>query len=135
MSALVTARNLTRRFGSRRGLFGRERSMIAVNDLSLDIERGRVVGVVGESGCGKSTLARLILRLIEPSEGGVGFDGVDLMTLPARELRLLRRRMQMVFQDPYSAVDPRYRIRDALLEVFESQPLNRAEEARAVAAG
>jgi oligopeptide/dipeptide ABC transporter ATP-binding protein len=127
MSVLVTARNLTRRFGSRRGLFGRERTMIAVNELSLDIERGRVVGVVGESGCGKSTLARLILRLIEPSEGGVTFDGVDLMTLPAKELRLLRRRMQMVFQDPYSAVDPRYRIRDALLEPFQVQDLRPAD--------
>ncbi|HWA44528.1 MAG TPA: ABC transporter ATP-binding protein [Hypericibacter adhaerens] len=132
MSALVAARDLSRRFTSRRGLFGRERSMTAVNELSLDIERGRVTGVVGESGCGKSTLARLILRLIEPSEGSVTFDGVDLMRLPARELRLLRRRMQMVFQDPYSAVDPRYRIKDALLEPFQVQDMRPADPEKAV---
>jgi peptide/nickel transport system ATP-binding protein len=131
MSGLVAARNLSRRFASRRGLFAQERSMMAVNALSLDIEQGRVVGVVGESGCGKSTLARLILRLIEPSEGSVTFDGVDLMRLPARELRLLRRRMQMVFQDPYSAVDPRYRIRDALLEPFQVQDMRPADPERA----
>jgi oligopeptide/dipeptide ABC transporter ATP-binding protein len=97
--------------------------MMAVNELSLEIERGRVVGVVGESGCGKSTLARLILRLIEPSAGSVTFDGIDLMRLPSAELRRLRRRMQMVFQDPYSAIDPRYRIREALLEPFQVQGL------------
>jgi oligopeptide/dipeptide ABC transporter ATP-binding protein len=123
MSALVSARDLSRRFTSRRGLFGHERSMMAVNALSLDVERGRVVGVVGESGCGKSTLARLILRLIEPSAGSVTFDGIDLMGLPAGELRKLRQRMQMVFQDPYSAIDPRYRIREALLEPFQVQGL------------
>ena len=118
---LVEIRGLTREFTSGSGLFSQRRSMRAVNDVSLDVPRGRVTGVVGESGCGKSTLARLALRLIEASEGTVTVDGVDLGSLPAGELRKLRRRMQMVFQDPYSAIDPRYTIHKALLEPYNIQ--------------
>ena len=98
--ALLTTRGLTRRFTSGGGLLRAGRSMTAVRDVTLAIPRGSVTGVVGESGCGKSTLARLVLRLIEPTEGSVRFDGAELTALPARELRRLRRRMQMVFQDP-----------------------------------
>jgi len=76
---------------------------------------------VGESGCGKSTLARLILRLIEPSGGTVAFDGDDLLAKTPAQMRKLRARMQMVFQDPYSAIDPRYTIRRAVAEPFEVQ--------------
>ncbi len=123
MSPLVTVRNLSRRFTSRRGLFGAARVMTAVNDVSFEVPRGQVLGVVGESGCGKSTLARLILHLIAPSAGSVAFDGVELDSVRPRELRALRRRMQMVFQDPYSSIDPRYTVRDALLEPFRVQRL------------
>jgi oligopeptide/dipeptide ABC transporter ATP-binding protein len=118
---IITTRDLTRAFTSRRGMFGPVRTIRAVNGVSLDVPRGKVTGVVGESGCGKSTLARLVLRLIEASEGSVMFDGVDLGTLPAADLRKLRRRMQMVFQDPYSSIDPRYTIRRALLEPYRVQ--------------
>ena len=118
---IVTVRHLTRAFTSRRGMFGPKRIMRAVNDVSLDVPRGKVTGIVGESGCGKSTLARLVLRLIEASAGKVLFEGVDLGTLPAADLRKLRRRMQMVFQDPYSSIDPRYTIRRALLEPYQVQ--------------
>ncbi len=90
--------------------------MTAVADVTLDIPRGQVTGVVGESGCGKSTLARLVLRLLDANRGQVVFDGVDLATLSAGALRPWRRRMQLVFQDPYSSIDPRYTIRAALLE-------------------
>ena len=130
---LVTIRGLTREFNSRRGLLGPKRSMRAVNDVSLDVPRGRVTGVVGESGCGKSTLARLVLRLIDATEGTVNFDGIDLASLSAANLRKLRRRMQMVFQDPYSAIDPRYTIRQALLEPFRVQGIKL--EAKQAAAG
>lgn len=118
---LVTMRGLTREYSSSSGLFGPRRSMRAVNDVSLDVPRGKVTGVVGESGCGKSTLARLVLRLIDASAGSVTVNGVDLGTLSTAELRKLRRNMQMVFQDPYSAIDPRYSIREALLEPFHVQ--------------
>ncbi len=119
--ALLTTRNLTRRFSSGGGLLRPARIMTAVRDLTIAIPRGSVTGVVGESGCGKSTLARLLLSLIEPSEGHVTFDGVDLTSLPAGELRRMRRRMQMVFQDPYSSLDPRYTIADVLAEPFRVQ--------------
>jgi oligopeptide/dipeptide ABC transporter ATP-binding protein len=118
---LVRITGLTRAYSSSGGLFGKTRTMRAVNDVSLDVPRGRVTGVVGESGCGKSTLARLVLRLIDATSGTVAVNGVDLASLSATELRKLRRNMQMVFQDPYSAIDPRYSIRRALLEPFEVQ--------------
>jgi oligopeptide/dipeptide ABC transporter ATP-binding protein len=121
MIDLLEVRNLSKQFTSRRGLFGRSRTMHAVNDVSFRMARGRVVGVVGESGCGKSTLARLILRLIEPSSGGVSFEGIDLLKQQPREMRRLRARMQMVFQDPYSAIDPRYTIAAAVMEPFQIQ--------------
>jgi oligopeptide/dipeptide ABC transporter ATP-binding protein len=95
--------------------------MMAVRDVSLSIPRGGVVGVVGESGCGKSTLARLVLRLLEPTGGNVTFDGVDLTTLPRAKLRALRRRTGMVFQDPYSSLDPRFTVADVLTEPFSVQ--------------
>jgi oligopeptide/dipeptide ABC transporter ATP-binding protein len=113
---LVETRGLTRVFRSRGTLFGKKRTLAAVSDVDLDVPRGRVTGVVGESGCGKSTLARLVLRLLDASSGTVRFDGIDLASVPAPALRTLRRRMQMVFQDPYSSIDPRYSVRAALLE-------------------
>jgi oligopeptide/dipeptide ABC transporter ATP-binding protein len=126
---LVEIRGLTRSFASRNGLFGKKRTMTAVSDVNLDIPRAKVTGVVGESGCGKSTLARLALRLLDASSGSVRFDGVELAGLPAGDLRRLRQRMQMVFQDPYSSIDPRYTIRAALLEplVVHGIPLSSAQ--------
>jgi oligopeptide/dipeptide ABC transporter ATP-binding protein len=118
---LLSIKSLTREFVSRKGLFGKRRSMLAVNDVTLDVPRGKVTGVVGESGCGKSTLARLALRLIDATSGEVRHDGVDLGTLSGPALQKRRRNMQMVFQDPYSAIDPRYTIRDALLEPYYVQ--------------
>ncbi len=120
---LVEIRGLGRRFASRPGLFAAPRIQHAVADVTLDLGRGEVVGVVGESGCGKSTLARLVLRLIEPTAGSVVFDGTDIGSLDAGPLRALRRRMQMVFQDPYSAIDPRLTIGEAVLEPFRIQKI------------
>ena len=121
---ILDIRNLTRRFSSRKGLFGKPRVMTAVNDVTLHVPRGLVTGVVGESGCGKSTLARLVLRLLDASSGQVLFDGIDLTTLSPARLRTLRRRMQFVFQDPYSSIDPRYSVRTALLEPARVQGLS-----------
>ena len=87
-----------------------------VDQVSFSIERGKTLGIVGESGSGKSTVARLLLRLIEPDAGRIVFDGHDLRALPPGRLRPLRRRMQIVFQDPYAALDPRMRVRDIVGE-------------------
>jgi oligopeptide/dipeptide ABC transporter ATP-binding protein len=121
MSGLLEVQDLSKQFTNKRGLFHPSRSMYAVNAVSFQVPKGRVVGVVGESGCGKSTLARLILRLIEPSSGAVRFDGVDLLAQRQSEMRKLRAHMQMVFQDPYSAIDPRYTIAEAVMEPFQIQ--------------
>jgi oligopeptide transport system ATP-binding protein len=121
MPDLVQIRDLGKAFQSRKGMFGKSRSLKAVSGVNLDIPRGKVTGVVGESGCGKSTLARLVVRLLRPSDGRITFDGVDLQRQSGGEMRRLRRRIQMVFQDPYSAIDPRYTIADALLEPFQVQ--------------
>ena len=121
MPNLLEVRDLSKRFSSSGGPFRKARSMHAVNGVSFDLPQGRVIGVVGESGCGKSTLARLILRLIEPSDGAVNFDGDDLLAKSPAQMRKLRARMQMVFQDPYSAIDPRYTLSRAVAEPFEVQ--------------
>lgn len=118
---LLIVKGLTKRFVTGGGWFARPRAMTAVRNVDLEIGRGEVVGVVGESGCGKSTLARLILRLIEPTEGDVLLDGTALTGLGRKELRAARRRMAMVFQDPYSSLDPRYSIGDCLAEPFAVQ--------------
>ncbi|MFI5014306.1 MAG: ABC transporter ATP-binding protein [Hyphomicrobiales bacterium] len=106
MTVLVAAEALTRRFASP-GLFARRPPVQAVTDVSLAVEPGEAVGLVGESGSGKSTLGRLMLGLLAPSEGRVLFDGRDLSRAGAGERRALRRRMQIVFQDPQSSLDPR----------------------------
>jgi len=106
---LVAASGLTRHFAAR-GLFSRGRPVQAVNDVSLAIARGESVGLVGESGSGKSTVGRLMLGLMPPTAGRIVFDGAALAAADRGRLRQLRRRMQLVFQDPYSSLDPRRRI-------------------------
>ncbi|MDE3103813.1 MAG: ABC transporter ATP-binding protein [Acidobacteriota bacterium] len=89
-----------------------------VDNVSLTIRRGETLGLVGESGSGKSTVARMLLRLLEPTAGRVCFDGIDVLRASGAELRALRRRMQIVFQDPYAALNPRMRVREILAEPF-----------------
>jgi oligopeptide/dipeptide ABC transporter ATP-binding protein len=104
---LVRGEGLTRAFHRRGGLLSRGVPMMALRGVDIVVRRGEAVGVVGESGCGKSTLGRILLRLMEPTAGRVVFEGRDLAAMPRAELRALRRRMQMVFQDPYGSLDPR----------------------------
>jgi oligopeptide transport system ATP-binding protein len=110
--ALVVTQNLSKEFaaGSEGLLARRQLTVKAVDRVNLAIEPGETMGLVGESGSGKSTLGRLILRLIEPTSGRVIFDGRDLSTLGRREMRHLRRQMQIVFQDPYASLNPRMRV-------------------------
>jgi peptide/nickel transport system ATP-binding protein len=116
--ALVEIRNLVKTFSLSESPFGGRSSgeVRAVDDVSLDIYEGETLGLVGESGSGKSTLGRLVLRLIEPTSGGVIFDGVDLLGANAAEVRRLRRHMQIIFQDPFGSLDPRYRVEDVIAE-------------------
>ncbi|MBZ5663481.1 MAG: ATP-binding cassette domain-containing protein [Acidobacteriia bacterium] len=116
--ALVEVRNLTKVFGLAESPFGgrREGEVRAVDDVSLDICEGETLGLVGESGSGKSTLGRLILRLIEPTSGAIRFDSIDLLQASGSALRRLRRDMQIIFQDPFGSLDPRYRVEDVIAE-------------------
>jgi peptide/nickel transport system ATP-binding protein len=105
---LLTAEGLSKQYGDAR----------VVSDVSLTITRGEILGLVGESGSGKSTVARMLLRLIEPTSGTVRFDGLDVLHARRAEMKALRRRMGVVFQDPFAALDPRMRVRDILAEPF-----------------
>lgn len=104
---LVQGEALTREFRRARGFFLTGAPMLALRGVDIALHRGEALGVVGESGCGKSTLGRVLLALLAPSSGRVSFDGQDLAQLPAASLRAMRRRMQIVFQDPYGSLDPR----------------------------
>jgi peptide/nickel transport system ATP-binding protein len=108
---LAAARGLSRFFPVRRGLFRRQQGTVrAVDRVDLEIRRGECLALVGESGSGKTTLGRCLIRLVEPTSGSVVFDGQDLLALAPRQLRALRRRFQMVFQDPWGSLDPRQRV-------------------------
>jgi oligopeptide/dipeptide ABC transporter ATP-binding protein len=105
---LVSVRGLTKHFPIKKGLFGKPSGFVrAVDGVSFDVMPGETLGLVGESGCGKSTTGRMILRLIEPTAGSVEFDGINLVALNSSEMRKLRRRIQVIFQDPFSSLNPR----------------------------
>ena len=116
---LLSVRNLTKHFPGRGG------PVKAVDGVSFDVKQGTIVGLVGESGSGKTTVGRCILRLIEPSAGEVIFDHVDLRLLSNREMRRYRRRLQIVFQDPYSSLNPRLRVEDIIGEAIDTHGLAR----------
>jgi peptide/nickel transport system ATP-binding protein len=129
--ALLSVRGLKVHFPIKRGLvFDRTVGYVrAVDGVDLDIARGTTYGLVGESGCGKSTLGRGLLRLEEPTSGSVVFDGEDIAALKPEPLRLMRRRMQMVFQDPLASLDPRQSVQSSLLEPLQVHGLAEADAA------
>src|SRR5215471_11788674 len=114
---LIEIRNLTKVFHSESPFGAKTEKVVrAVDDVSLDIYPGETLGLVGESGSGKSTLGRLILRLIEPTSGTILFEGRDLLAARSREMRRLRRDLQIIFQDPFGSLNPRMRVRQIVTE-------------------
>jgi ABC-type glutathione transport system ATPase component len=109
---LVEASGLVKEYAGASGL------VRVVDDVSFTIRRGETLGLVGESGSGKSTVARMLLRLVEPTAGEIRYNGMDLRAASSKEMRALRRRMQVVFQDPYAALNPKMRVREILAEPF-----------------
>ena len=114
---LMRVDNLVKHFPIMKGFFQKQVGAVrAVDGVSFDIHRGETLGLVGESGCGKSTTGRTILQLFRPTSGDVQFDGVNLVTLKGEDLRMMRRKMQMIFQDPYASLNPRMTVGEIIRE-------------------
>jgi oligopeptide transport system ATP-binding protein len=128
---LIEVENLKVYFPIRAGIFKTVQGTVkAVDDISFEVRRGETLGLVGESGCGKSTTGRAMIRLREPTAGAVKFDGVELTSLKSNELRRLRRRMQIIFQDPYGSLDPRMTVGSIISEPLETHRLAKGEGKR-----
>ena len=129
MSPVLEVRDLVKEYPVRGGLLRRETNTVkAVNGISLTLERGKTLGLVGETGCGKSTVGRCLVNLVTPTSGSVLLDGQDLSKLTAKELRAARRRIQLVFQDPYASLDPRQSISSILVEPLRLHKLAQGQE-------
>ena len=125
---LVATERIAKYFPVRTGFFSRsEKVLRAVDGVSIRVRRGETVGLVGESGCGKSTLGRLMLRLVEPTFGRIVYDGRDIVPLSASEMRPLRRKMQIIFQDPYSSLNPRMTVREIVGEAIQIHKLAKSK--------
>ncbi len=132
MNTLLQVRNLVKRFESGGGWLGAPKQIVrAVNDVSFDVARGQSIGLVGESGCGKSTVARTLLRLIEPDSGSIHFNGIDVRGADPTQLRQLRQRIQIVFQDPFASLNPRRTVRQTLAEPLQVHRLGKPSDIEA----
>jgi len=126
---LVEVSNLVKYFPVRAGLLQRVVNNVkAVDDVSFFVRQGETLGLVGESGCGKTTVGRTMLRLIEPTAGSVSFDGKDVFSLRSKELKVVRRDMQIIFQDPYASLDPRLPIGDSIMEGLHIHNIGSSKE-------
>jgi len=130
METLLTVRGLKKYFPVQSGLFGHKGVVKAVDGIDFEIGKGETLGLVGESGSGKSTAGRCILRLIEPTEGSVVFEGTDVIKADREQLRLLRRRMQIIFQDPFASLNPRMRVVETVGEPLKINGLAKGGELR-----
>ncbi len=123
--------NLSVHYPLPKPLFSRKRNYFtAVDQISFDVYKGETLGLVGESGCGKTTLGRAVLRLIEPTSGEISYDGLNLRALPEEELRKLRKRMQIIFQDPYSSLNPRITAGQAIMEPMQAHRMHPGDKER-----
>ncbi len=128
---ILEVRNLKTYFPINKSLFGKASDHVkAVDDVSFDVFEGETLGLVGESGCGKTTLGRTILRLVEPTSGLITFKKQDITEIPNEEMRALRRNMQIIFQDPYSSLNPRITIGEALMEPMKVHKLHKNDRER-----
>jgi oligopeptide/dipeptide ABC transporter ATP-binding protein len=128
---LVEVKDLVKRFPLRAGILQRTVAEVrAVDGVNLQVRRGETLGLVGESGCGKTTVGRLLLRLIEPTSGKIIFDGTDITRLGGTEMKSFRRRMQIIFQDPYSSLDPRASVGDSIGDGLRIHGIGDAQERR-----
>jgi len=119
--ALLEINNLQMHFPIKKGLFSKTRGVVkAVDGVSFNLKKGETLGLVGESGCGKTTVAHSLLRLIEPTGGSVDFEGVDILRLPKKELRQIRAHIQVIFQDPYSSLNPRLSVGQIIAEPLKN---------------
>ena len=135
MTPLVEAKGLVKHYDSRRGLWGRLTGnpgvlVQAANGVDLTIRRGETLGLIGESGCGKSTLGRALLRLHEPTAGKITFDGVDVTALDETAMKAMRRKMQIIFQDPYASLNPRKTVREIVGQPLKIHGLAKPAEIR-----
>jgi ABC-type oligopeptide transport system ATPase subunit len=131
VTPLLDVRHLVKEFPGRGGWFRRAPGTRAVDDVSFGIAKGETFGLVGESGCGKTTTGRCVLRLIEPTSGQVLFEEMNVLALSSRDLRRARRHFQIVFQDPYSSLNPRMRVGDSVCEPLTIHRIGTREERRA----
>jgi peptide/nickel transport system ATP-binding protein len=127
---LLSVRNLSKEFSSRKGLFGKKSVFTAVDNLSFDVYPGETLGLVGESGCGKTTLSRCLLRLIEPTSGEIIFDGDSVLELSSEPLRRIRRYLQIIFQNPYGSLNARQTIGAAIMEPMQIHNLGGSTQQR-----
>src|SRR5689334_17904889 len=129
--SLLEVKNLKVHFPVKAGLFSRVRETVkAVDDVSFTIAPGETLGLVGESGCGKTTLGRAIVRLINPTAGNVLFEGEDLAHMSSAELRARRRKLQIIFQDPYGSLNPRMTVEQIIGEALDIHRLTDSSSAR-----
>jgi peptide/nickel transport system ATP-binding protein/oligopeptide transport system ATP-binding protein len=129
---LIEVRNLVKHFPIKRGVIFQKQigAVKAVDDVSFDVMRGETLGIVGETGCGKSTTARLLVRLLDPTSGTIRFDGADIAERKGDTLKALHREMQMIFQDPYSSLNPRKTVGSIIAEPFVIHGLHKSEGGR-----
>ncbi|MEA2011452.1 MAG: oligopeptide/dipeptide ABC transporter ATP-binding protein [Actinomycetota bacterium] len=129
--SLVEIRDLVKQFPVKSGLLQRETATVdAVDGVNLDIKKGESIGLVGESGCGKTTLGRMLVRLLEPTSGSITFDGQDITHLKGSDIKPFRKKVQIIFQDPFSSLDPRTQVGDSISEGLRLHGIGNRKERR-----